>query len=119
MASRQTNTDETTVEGQLVGWLARERFKVDASLSVAGATCVVEGYDTDRRICVCVGGSGGASLADWVSPIALFVAGQSCCEHTTTCHSGNFAVLVARFPCPSAILSLGIDHSRCWLCATE
>ena len=62
-------TDESTVEGQLLSWLVQQGYRVDATLSVAGAAAVVEDYTTDRRICVCIDGTGGASLAEWCASV--------------------------------------------------
>jgi hypothetical protein len=64
-----SHLDESTVEGQLQGWLQRSGYHVNSLMSVAGSTSVVEDRSDDRRICVCIDGVGGSSLAEWCAHI--------------------------------------------------
>ena len=61
--------DESTVEGQLLCWLEEEGYRANTSLSVAGSAAVVEDWVDDRRICVCIDGTGGSSLAEWAAAV--------------------------------------------------
>eukprot|EP00750_Incisomonas_marina_P024563 INCI5127.3.p1 GENE.INCI5127.3~~INCI5127.3.p1 ORF type:complete len:415 (-),score=83.28 INCI5127.3:44-1288(-) len=60
--------NEATAEGQVLAWLDRHGFRYDASCSIAGSLVVVEDNGPnpeDRRLCVCLDGGPGTTLADW------------------------------------------------------
>ena len=68
-ASRRPSVvDEMSVEGQVLSFLSEKGYRFEATLSVAGSVAVVEDCREDRRLAVCVDGSGGASLGDCPGP---------------------------------------------------
>ena len=56
-----------TRAGQLFAWLSHRGYQFDASCSIAGSVAVVEDAASgeDRRLCVCLDGGHGTTLADW------------------------------------------------------
>ena len=56
---------DSTVEGQLFAWLERSGLHFDESCSIAGSLVVIEDCTEDRRLCVCLDGGSGSTLAEW------------------------------------------------------
>ncbi|KAL3924274.1 MAG: hypothetical protein SGPRY_003966 [Prymnesium sp.] len=54
-----------TTEAELCDFLRRKGYRFSDDCSIAGSAAVVEDYLEDRRLCFCLDGGIGATLADW------------------------------------------------------
>ena len=54
-----------SLEMALVEWLAARGYRATTECALGGAVCIVEDAQQDERLCVCLDGGMGATMAEW------------------------------------------------------